>query len=205
MPPNDSNLSNQLNLQEQQRWNKRYSKNNKDPKVAKVLLENQHLLSSQGEALEIACGMGGNALFLAKHGYDVTAWDISDVAIGQLDIISQKSGIKVTTEVRDIIANPPPVKCFDLIVVSRFFLEQEMSVVLINALKPGGLLFYQTFTQTKVTEIGPSNPEFRMHDNQLLQNFNKLQILVYREEGIVGDISQGFRDEAMLVGQKVEQ
>jgi tellurite methyltransferase len=74
---------------------------------------------------------------------------------------------------------------------------------LINALRPGGLLFYQTFTRTKVSEVGPSNPAYRMQDNQLLDMFIKLQILAYREEGVVGDTTQGFRDEAMLVGQKM--
>ena len=51
---------------------------------ARVLAENAHLLPTAGEGLEIACGMGGNAVFMAQYGLHVHAWDISQVAIKKL-------------------------------------------------------------------------------------------------------------------------
>jgi len=45
------------------------------------LTQNQHLLPSQGTALDLACGQGGNSQLLAKAGLDVLAWDSSAVAI----------------------------------------------------------------------------------------------------------------------------
>jgi hypothetical protein len=73
---------------------------------------------------------------------------------------------------------------------------------LIQALKPGGLIFYQTFTRQRVSDRGPQCAEFRLAEQELLQLFSGLQILFYREEGCVGDVQKGFRDEAMLVARK---
>jgi hypothetical protein len=71
------------------------------------------------------------------------------------------------------------------------------------ALKPGGLLFYQTFTRVSVGPGGPQNPEYRLAENELLRMFQELQVVVYREEGEIGDKTHGFRNEAMLVAKKV--
>ena len=95
---------------------------------------------------------------------------------------------------------PPEADSFDVVVVSHF-LERGLIQLLRQALRPQGLLFYQTFTQARVSERGPSNPEFRLRDNELLQLCNGMRILVYREEGLVGDLEQGFRDLALVVAQ----
>jgi hypothetical protein len=64
-------------------------------------------------------------------------------------------------------------------------------------------LFYQTFVRDKVSPQGPSNPEFLLAENELLTMFAPLRPRVYREECDLGDISQGLRNEALFVGQKL--
>jgi tellurite methyltransferase len=64
------------------------------------------------------------------------------------------------------------------------------------------LVFYQTFTREKSADCGPSNPAYLLEENELLRLFSGLRILAYREEGNVGDVAQGFRNEAMIVAQK---
>jgi len=54
-----------------------------------------------------------------------------------------------------------------------------------------------------LSPAGPSNDVFRLADNELLRLFGALDVLVYREEGLVGDLETGFRDEAMIVARKV--
>jgi 2-polyprenyl-3-methyl-5-hydroxy-6-metoxy-1,4-benzoquinol methylase len=52
------------------------------PGAAAVLAENEHLLPpGGGRALDLACGLGGNAVFLARRGFEVDAVDISEVGI----------------------------------------------------------------------------------------------------------------------------
>lgn len=188
----------------QQHWNQRYRDNATFdiPKPALVLSENFHLLPEQGSALDLACGRGGNALFLARQGLQVTAWDYSSVAIEQLKNLGEHQHLELQAEVRDVVDKPPSSQSFDVILVS-YFLDRSIIPNLIAALKPGGLLFYQTFIQEKQNDIGPSNPDFLLQPNELLELFSSLRILVYREEGIVGNIAQGFRNEAFLVAQLV--
>jgi hypothetical protein len=77
-----------------------------------------------------------------------------------------------------------------------------LTAQLIAALRPHGLLFYQTFTRTRIGDSGPHNPAYLLEDGELLAMFVALEPLVYREEGRVGDTRRGFRGQAMLVARK---
>ena len=181
------------------KWNERYQGAEiANARPARVLVENLHLLPEGGTALDVACGLGANALQLARSGLNTTAWDISEVAIKTLQAHANSLNLPIKAEVRDIEAYPPESNGYDVIVVS-YFLERRLVPHLIQALKPHGRLFYQTFIQDGVSDIGPTNPNFRLKANELLKLFSTLKVLVYREEGKVGHIRTGFRDEAMYV------
>ncbi len=182
------------------KWDARY-RQVRESSPAPVLLDNRHLLPASGTALDVACGLGANALLLAEHGLITQAWDSSSVAIDKLRGRAQAHGVSVEAAVRDVVTHPPGPESFDIIVVTRF-LERGLAPQLTQALRVDGLLFYQTFTRTRVSDVGPNNPDYRLADGELLVMFSALQVLVYREEGKVGDISRGFRDEAMMVGRK---
>jgi 2-polyprenyl-3-methyl-5-hydroxy-6-metoxy-1,4-benzoquinol methylase len=187
------------------KWNNRYSSTSVTPGAdssSLVLSADSHLLPTTGIALDLACGPGSNAILLAKHGLETHAWDISDIAISKLIHEAESSALEIQTEVRDVVAAPPSENSFDVIVVSRF-LERSIIAALVKALKPNGLIFYQTFITDKNSGIGPSNPDYLLKTNELLKLFQSLTVRVYREEGLVGDTAKGFRSEAMLVAQKV--
>jgi len=185
------------------KWNKRYRENDSagvDREPAFVLTQHAHLLPSSGVALDLACGMGANALFLARQGLQVCAWDISDVAIDSLRQDALQQHLEVSVEVRDVVLDPPIPDSFDVIVVSHF-LDRSIISSLVDALKPGGVIFYQTFIREKSADVGPACPDFLLETNELLQMFAGLNVLAYREEGMVGNVREGFRNEAMLVAQ----
>lgn len=171
------------------------------PEAARVLAENVHLLPVRGAALDVACGLGGNALCLARRRLDTLALDISPVAVAQVVDCAARLGLPLRAEVRDVVAEPPAPAGFDVIVVGRF-LERALAPALIAALRPGGLLFYQTFTLDRLSPGGPSNPAYLLRPRELLELFGALDLVVYREEGRLGDLGRGFRDEALLVGRK---
>lgn len=184
-------------------WNQRHSEAEGLGQVATVLAQNSHLLAPRSSALDLACGRGANALYLARLGMQVTAWDLSPVAIGRLDdAAASAEKLLLTTAVRDVIATPPEAESFDLILVS-YFLDRTLAPAITRALRPGGLLFYQTYTQTAVSDEGPSSSRFRLADNELLELFDSLRVRVYREEHLLGNTQQGWRDRAMLVAEKV--
>jgi len=187
---------------DQLKWDQRYKAKQAEPRPARVLLDNAHLLpAGGGTALDLACGIGGNALFLAERGFKVTAWDISPVAIDLLQQHAQKKNLQLQTEARDVLTQAPAANQFDLIVIS-YFLERTLTQAIIKALRHDGLLFYQTFSHTRLHGRGPQDPVFRLKENELLQLFAPLTVRYYREEGSCGDTTQGLRDEALLVAQK---
>ena len=165
----------------QQRWNARYRDRTTSPTAARVLLDNHHLLPAAGRALDLACGLGGNALLLAAHGLETQAWDISDIAVTRLREEAQRQGLTLQAEVRDVVQHPPTPESFDVIVVSRF-LERHLAPALIQALTPNGLLFYQTFVHESVEDYGPPNPDHRLDSQELLSLFRSLHIVVYRRD-----------------------
>lgn len=184
-----------------EKWNDRYRAAAGDPQASRVLRENLHLLPGDGRALDLACGLGGNALLLAEQGLDVDAWDVADVPVAALQAMASKRRLPVKAQVRDVEVHPPGPAAFDVIVVS-YFLDRDIIPDLIQALKPGGLIYYQTFTRQRVSDRGPQREEFRLDDQELLHLFSGLQVLFYREEGCVGDVQKGFRDEAMFIGKR---
>lgn len=184
------------------KWDRRHAANGDDaPRPARVLAENLHLLPATGLALDLACGRGANALQLAAAGLETQAWDISTIALGHVARGAAAVGVGIHTECRDVVANPPPPSSFEVIVVSHF-LDRSLAPHLVAALRPGGVLFYQTFTRAAVDDTGPGNPLYRLAPNELLRLFSVLQVLVYREEDRVGDTGRGWRNEAMLVGRR---
>lgn len=182
-------------------WNTRYADAERGA-AAWVLREHVHLLPAQGDALDLACGLGANALLMADHGLRVQAWDFSSVAIERLEQEAVHRGLSLRGEVRDVEHVPPEPASFDVIVVSHF-LERALMPHLVAALRPGGLLFYQTFTTDRVEGGGtPSNPGFLLQPNELLALCRPLRLLVYREDGPYGDAGQGMRAVAALVGAR---
>ncbi|MET0085379.1 MAG: methyltransferase domain-containing protein [Sedimenticola sp.] len=182
-------------------WDRRHAAAEGLGEPARVLEENRHLLPPGGDALDLACGRGVNAMLLAQAGLNVTAWDSSVVAIARLDEAANEAGLKILAEVRDVVDAPPEPGSFDVILVSHF-LDRSLVQAISVALRRGGLLFYQTFSEERVSDAGPSNPGFRLADNELLTMFDSLHVRVYREEGRLGELSRGWRDRAMLVAEK---
>lgn len=182
-------------------WDARYAgRDPREAQPAQVLLDFAHLLPAQGRALDLACGLGANALFLAHRGLDTAAWDSSPTAIAALERTAV--GLGLATEIRDVVADPPPAEAFDVIVVSRF-LERALAPRLADALRPGGLLFYQTFGPAVDPARGPRRPAFRLARGELPRLFPTLALCVYREEGALGDTTQGLRDEVYAVFRRL--
>jgi len=192
-----------MNSTDQTKWNRIYTMNQHGfYPPAMVLQMHSHLLPRHGTALDLACGKGRNAIYLCRHGLTTTAWDISNEAINQLNEYARSEGLSIDAQVRDVSGHPPEQNRFDVIVVSHF-LDRTLMSSLIDALKTNGLLFYQTFTRLKVNETGPTNPDYLLEKNELLETFGHLDVLFYCDNADVGDTKQGLRNEAMIVVRKI--
>jgi len=193
-------------LNKQDKWNERYLRN--DSSVAKeltpsiVLKNHASFLPQQGKALDLACGLGANALFLAEAGLITSAWDSSDVAISRLEKVALKRQINLSSQVRDVCLRPPEENSFDVIVVS-FFLHRPLFPELIAALKLNGVLFYQTFVVAGPNSKGPRNPNYRLNSKELLLLTKPLKVLYYAEPNTSLKENEALADQALLIAQKV--
>lgn len=185
---------------QRRKWDARWRAASGDRSPPRVLTDWEHLLPARGEALDLACGLGAGALHLARRGLRVTAWDLSTVAVERLRAAAATEGLAVRAEARDVVASPPPPAAFDVVLVARF-LERALAPALAAALRPGGLLLYQTFLRERVDATGPPDDRYRLGRNELLRLFPDLVVRAYREEGTLGDRSRGLRNEALLVAE----
>lgn len=151
------------------RWNARHRARAGEPRPCALLTGQAGLLPAAGRALDLACGRGGNALWLARRGWTVDAWDLSDAAVEELRARAAREALDLRAEVRDVIARPPPPGCWDLAVVSHF-LHRPLLPALAAAVRLGGLLAYQTFLAGHPGP-GPRNPDYLLRPGELRERF----------------------------------
>jgi tellurite methyltransferase len=185
----------------QNKWDQRYQHITDAGNPCWVLNQHRHLLPSDGKALDLACGLGANALLLAQSGLESHGWDISPQALKKLSEFALQQNLIVHTKLQDIEKRPPPANSFDVIVVSQF-LYRPIFPALISALKSDGLLFYQTFHSKKLTSGGPSSSEFLLKPNELLSLLSPLELVFYREDADIGQPEEGLRDCSYFIGKK---
>ena len=92
-----------MSLKDKEKWNEKYrARQAEDRQACDWLLENAHLLSGEGQALDLAMGEGRNALYLAERGYQVTGVDISDVGVARAAALAQENNLNLRTVVADL-------------------------------------------------------------------------------------------------------
>lgn len=147
------------------------------------LVENANLLPRSGQVLDLACGNGRHALLLASAGFPVHAVDRDEGTVRTLQATAARLGMKLRAEVLDLEATGVeiPPEAYDVILGFRY-LHRPLFPLLVRALRPGGVLLYETFTadQAALPE-GPANPDFLLQPGELEQLVRPLEVLRSRE------------------------
>ena len=147
------------------------------------LIENADLLPRGGKVLDVACGRGRHSLLMASAGFDVRAIDRDPDAIALLRDTAERMSLRIEADVIDLETDPPPdlgQGAFDAVLVFRY-LHRPLMPALRQALKPGGRLFYETFTTRQAERGHPKNPDFLLRDGELVAAMAPLTILRSRE------------------------
>ncbi len=168
-----------------------------DPAPTDWLTSHVALLPASGDALDSACGRGRHALWLAAQGFRVTAVDRDEGAIAALSAAARERALPIATHVLDL-ERPGADLGRDVydVIVGVHYLHRPLFPALVAALRPGGLLIYETFTRAQARRGKPSNPAFLLEPGELRTLTAGLTVIDERE----GEF--GNRDVAAIVCRK---
>ncbi|QXJ21318.1 class I SAM-dependent methyltransferase [Actinomadura graeca] len=130
------------------RWNTKYEGGADAPFTAHPLTARALSLAlPDGPMLDLASGPSGNALLAARHGRDVLAVDISDVALRRLDQEARRRGVSglVRTEEADLEVWRPEAGAFAFVLCAGYW-DRALFEPATRAVMPGGLLAWEAFT-----------------------------------------------------------
>ena len=163
---------------------------------ARWLTMHSHMLGG-GDALDVACGRGRHALWLAEQGCRVTAIDRDADALRELAEEMRRRGLSIGMRLVDLEGGSGvlPADAFDAIVVVHY-LHRPLFPQLLAALRPGGVLIYETFTTAQAARGKPTNPDFLLQPGELRDLVGSLDVLAWREGEFDG------RDVASVVARK---
>jgi len=149
------------------KWNEKY-RHMSMPKPNERLCKWLYKVDGK-RALDLACGMGQNALLLAAFGFEVDAIDISKEGLKHIQNIPSINPICTDIKSFQLSQN-----YYDFIIVTNF-LERSIFKKLKEALRDGGNIFYETFTYKKEN----FNPNYALEPNELLKVFCDFEIISY--------------------------
>lgn len=150
---------------------------------AEWLLDNADLLPRGGRVLDVACGRGRHALLMASAGFDTIALDRDADAIERLRRTAARLQLLVQAELIDLETDPVPdlgSAQYDVVLVFNY-LHRALMPAIRDAVKPGGLVFYETFTVQQSERGHPRNPDFLLKDGELVELLAPFSIVRSRE------------------------
>ena len=133
------------------------------------LVANADLLPQGGRVLDVACGRGRHALLLASAGFGVRAIDRNPDAVAFVRTVAERLNLTLECEVVDLETDPTPdlpESTYDAVCVFNY-LHRPLMPSIRGALKPGGRLFYETFTTQQAERGHPRNPAFLLEAGEL--------------------------------------
>jgi tellurite methyltransferase len=176
-----------MSVDEREMWDRKYGEGSHrlsepDPLLPYAYQEFiQPLFPKAGVALDVAGGVGRHAIFLARHGWKVTLVDISSLGIGLARENAKELGGLINYQVSQVATASWDQSHYDIVMVF-FYLEQGIFPQLFNALRPGGLLIYKTYTHlASKFGKGPRHPMHLLKENELLHAFPEMTVLHYME------------------------
>lgn len=179
-------------------WQERYRKAGQkdlDTGPTPLLLDTARGLQP-GQALDLACGTGRNALWLAREGWRVRAVDGSSAAIAQLRTEAERERLTVVAEVADLKQGYPIGEAnWDLILIA-YYLQRDLIEPAKRGVTPGGLLLVIVHT----TEGDEEPTDSRLRPGELKNYFQDWNI-IYEYEGTPNDAAHR-RRVAEVVAQR---
>ena len=141
-----------------------------------------------GPVLDLGCGEGRNAVFLAEQGYDVTAVDQSAAGLQKAERLAAQRGVEITTVQADLGQfTLQPNHWAGVVSVFCHLppeLRRSLYTSVVQGLRPGGVLLLEAYTPAQVGRGtgGPSNPDSMLSLDRLKDELPGLEWIVAEEK-----------------------
>lgn len=173
-------------------WDKKYNNEEyvfgKTP--AKFLSLNYNYIPAGSRVLDMGMGEGRNAVFLARKGYKVTGVDISSVAVKKARLLAREFGVRINTVVASLNNHRIQKNTLDA-VVCFYYVDRSLNKRMVEWLKPGGVLIYESHTdnQRKVKGNESYDKRYLLREGELLTMFPGMRVLKYEEPNHLGNFT----------------
>ncbi|MBI4295603.1 MAG: methyltransferase domain-containing protein [Chloroflexi bacterium] len=164
---------------------------------ARFLVENIALLP-KGRALDVAMGNGRNAVYLAQMGFEVEGVDISPEAVQGALELAHKTGVDIRAAIADLEGGYRIREAAYEVIICFNYLQRTLIPQIKAGLRQGGIVVYETFIVDQAQFGKPTNPNYLLQHNELLDMFRDFRVLRYRE-----GIMPGPKAIAGIVAEKV--
>ena len=156
-------------------------------------------LLPRGVALDVAAGSGRHSLLLARAGFRVIAADYVESAMRALQSIARAEKLAVSPLVADLDRFPLPRSHFDTI-LNINYLDRALTPRLVDSLRVGGAILFDTFLIDQAATGHPRNPDFMLRHYELREMLGGMDLVRYRE-GIVAypDGKSAWRATALAI------
>lgn len=166
------------------RWNRRWAEERAGASTAPsecLVAELEGV--SPGFALDLACGAGRNAVWLARRGWQVTAVDFSPAALAMARALASEAAVTVDWIEADVVAWSPPSRGYDLVCVLYLQLPAlERRTALARAaaaVRPGATLLVLGHDRLNLTEgwAGPTQADVLFTPDDVVAEIDGLEVI----------------------------
>lgn len=168
-------------------------------------------LEKGNKIVAFAEGEGRNAVYLARKGLIVTAYDYALNGLKKTEALAERFDVQVKTEQKDLIHDSVPIEKFDVaIMVFGHFAKKDQKTVfdnLVSAVKPGGLIIVEVYSEDQIRygTGGPKTVDMLYDPSDLLKwikEYNVLHFFYGEQERVEGELHTGVGHVVQVIIEK---
>ncbi|MDQ0411863.1 class I SAM-dependent methyltransferase [Mesobacillus stamsii] len=162
--------------------------------------EQFHRLKKGSSIVAFAEGEGRNAVFIARQGHHVTAYDYAENGLSKTEALAKRYEVKLSTELKDLTRDSVPVEEFEaaFMVFGHFSKNDQKNVInkLISTVKPEGIIMFEVYSedQVKYGTGGPKSVDMLYNPFDVLQwikDYHVIHFFYGEQERVEGELHRG--------------